>query len=309
MTLDQGIHFDVPSAVYFADPVPQPSLTQSIAKVLIERSPLHAWHEHPRLGGKPDENASDEDEPAEKYDPAKAIGNAAHALMIGRGKEIAVADFDSWRKGEAKKIRAAAEAAGVVAILQKHFVRARNMVEVASQRVPHAFGDKGNGEVVLIWREGDLWLRTMIDWLSPQRELIHDYKTTGLSCAPHAIPALMLNGGWDVQAAMQERGLDALDPRGAGRRKFRFVSQENTAPYALTVCELPEAVITMGRKKLDYAIRLWGACMRANVWPSYPPEVVYPEYPGWAEQKWLTREVEHEERRHNDRDARNLMAG
>ena len=295
--LEQGIHFDVPSAVYFADPCPQPSLTQSLAKVLIERSPLHAWHEHPQLGAKPADDSDPEDEPVEKYDPAKAIGNAAHALMIGRGKEIAVADFDSWRKGEAKKVRAAAEAAGTVAILQKHFVRARNMVEVARQRVPHAFhGAPGNGEVVLIWREGDIWLRTMIDWLSPQRNVAWDFKTSGMSCAPHAIPSLMLNGGWDVQAAMHERGLNAIDPDGAGRRKFRFVSQENTAPYAVTVAELSEAVLTMGRKKLDHAIRLWGACMRANVWPSYPADVIYPEYPGWAEAKWLEREVAESER-------------
>lgn len=300
--LEVGIHFDVPSADYFADPAPQPSLTQSIAKVLIEKSPLHAWHEHPRLGGKPDE-------PAEQYVSAQAIGNAAHALMIGRGKEVEVVDLDSWR-GKASDQRREIEASGRVAILQRHFVRARNMVDVAKHRVEHAFADApGNGEVVLIWREGDIWLRTMIDWLSPQREIAWDYKTTGLSCAPHAIPALMLNGGWDVQAAMHERGLNALDPAGAGRRKFRFVSQENTDPYALTIAELPEAVLTMGRKKLDRAIYLWRMCIASGRWPGYPSEIVYPEYPGWAEAKWLGREIEHEHAMRNDRDARNLMAG
>lgn len=302
--MNEGIHLDVPSAVYFSDPCPQPSLTQSIAKVLIERSPLHAWHEHPRLGRKPVADAA-----PEAYNSAQAIGNAAHALLLGRGKEIAVADFDSWRTDKAKAVREAAEMAGVVPILQKHFVRARGMADVVRERVPHAFdGRPGNGEVVLIWREGDIWLRTMIDWLSPKREVAWDVKTTGLSCAPHAIPVLMLNGGWDVQAAMHERGLNTLDPDGAGRRKFRFVAQENEPPYAVTVCELTEAVLTMGRKKLEHAIRLWGACMRANVWPSYPADVVYPEYPGWAEAKWLDREERafHDER---SRDARNLMAG
>ncbi len=70
MTLAQGIHLSVPSAVYFADPAAQPSLTQSIAKILIEKSPLHAWHEHPRLGGKPDE-------PDDTYSSARAIGSAS----------------------------------------------------------------------------------------------------------------------------------------------------------------------------------------------------------------------------------------
>jgi len=304
MTLDQGIHFDVPSAVYFADPAPQPSLTQSIAKTLIDYSPLHAWHEHPRLGGRPDE-------PPEQYVSAQAIGNAAHKLMIGRGKEIEVVDLDSWR-GKAADQRREIEASGRVAILQKHFVRARNMVEVGRARLAdtQAF-ELGSGEVVLIWREGDIWLRTMIDWLSPQRNVAWDYKTSGLSCAPHAIPALMLNGGWDVQAAMHERGLNALDPDGAGRRKFRFVSQENTEPYAVTVAELPEDVVAMGHRKLAHAIDIWADCIRSGRWPSYPNDVVFPEYPGWAEQKWLNREIHDAARQRHptDRDARNLMAG
>jgi hypothetical protein len=247
-----------------------------------------------------------EDEPSDKYDSAMAIGSAAHALMIGRGKEIEVVDLDSWR-GKAADKRREIEAAGRVAILQKHFVRARSMVDLARDRID----TKGHGEVVLIWREDDIWLRTMIDWLPNDMLMPTDYKTTGLSCAPHAIPALMLNNGWDIQAAMHERGLDVLDPQRAGRRRFRFVAQENVAPYAITVCELPEAVITMGRKKLEHAIGIWRACMRADTWPAYPPDICYPEMPSWAESRWLEREVEYEERRARpeDRDAGNLMAG
>src|SRR4029077_5767017 len=95
--LKQGIHFDVPASTYFADPCEGPSLTQSIAKILLEQSPLHAWHAHPRLGGKPDE--------PEAYDSAKAIGNAAHKLMIGRGKEIMVLEFDTFRTKDSQQIR------------------------------------------------------------------------------------------------------------------------------------------------------------------------------------------------------------
>jgi hypothetical protein len=39
----------------------------------------------------------------------------------------------------------------------------------------------------------------------------------------------MVNDGWHIQAAMGERGLDAIDPRNAGRRRFLFVVQE--APF------------------------------------------------------------------------------
>ena len=36
---------------YHADPVIEPSLSSTTAKTLVERSPRHAWMNHPRLGG------------------------------------------------------------------------------------------------------------------------------------------------------------------------------------------------------------------------------------------------------------------
>src|SRR5215831_16517159 len=100
MAIDRpGIYRDMPSEEYFTDPCPEPSLTQSIAKLLIARSPAHAKCAHPRLR----DPAAEEDEPAERYDKAKAIGTAAHLMMIGRGKDLDIAPFNSWRKDEAKR--------------------------------------------------------------------------------------------------------------------------------------------------------------------------------------------------------------
>jgi hypothetical protein len=73
-----GIYLDMSAVDYFADPCPSPSLTQSVAKRLIDRSPLHAWTIHPRLNP-----AFEADDPT-KYD----IGNIAHRLLLGRGKEL-----------------------------------------------------------------------------------------------------------------------------------------------------------------------------------------------------------------------------
>jgi hypothetical protein len=60
---------------------------------------------------------------------------------------------------------------------------------------------------------------------------------------------------------------------------------------------LSEAAMTMGRKKVDHAIRIWNDCMAHNRFPGYPPEIVYPQYPGWVETQWLEREIAYEERR------------
>lgn len=291
-----GIYLDFPEADYFSDPCPSPSLTQSIAKVLIERSPAHAKERHPRLAP-----PAPADEPAEKYDSAKAIGNAAHAVMIGRGRDIAVGEFDSWRGKVPAEFRDEAEASGKIVILSKHMTRVHAMIKAASFQL-EAVGWRdafrvGDGEVMIAWKERDLWFRSMIDWISSDHLILTDFKTTGLNCAPHAIASMIEKAGWHIQAAMHERGLNVLDPAGAGRRKYRFVALENEAPYALAAVELTEHWLTMGRKQLDYAVGAWSLCMETGLWPGYPPKVQRPEFPGYAEARWLGREIAAEEAR------------
>lgn len=294
MKLTHGIHTDVPSAVYFADPCATPSLTQSLAKLLIEQSPLHAWMESPRL------NKDYAGDAGEKYDRAKAIGNAAHAIMLGRGKELAIIQADDFRTKAAQEKRDDALAQGLTPILAHHHEEALRMVEAARRQIARipgcekAFRD-GSGEVVVAAAQDGIWFRSMIDWMQ-DTTMLWDLKTHGAVAPPHLVNRKMVADGWDVQAAMQEFILDIVDPDHAGRRKFRFVAVENEPPYALLVCELAESVMTMGRKKLQHAIGIWSHCMKSGHWPAYPPEIIRPEYPGYAETQWLEREVEESER-------------
>lgn len=287
-----GLYKDFSTDDYFADPCQAPSLSQSVAKVLIEQSPLHAKMAHPKLA-LPIEH-DDDDEP-EKYVKALAIGNAAHKLMLGRGKQMAVADFDSWRKKEAKEFREDAILHGREPILAKHYETAERMVLAARGQLSLIEGcerafREGDAEVVVASCEDGLWLRSMIDWITPDLREVVDYKTSGMSASPYNTGKLMASAGWDIQGAMHSRILDALDPAGAGRRRFLYVCQENEPPFALTVNELSESVMTIGRKKLDYAVRSWRRCMENGDWPAYPPVIIRPEYPVYAETAWLARE-------------------
>lgn len=306
-----GIFYDVASADYFADPAPTPSLTQSVAKILLEKSPAHARLEHPKLCPP----ASDDDEP-EKYVKAQAIGNAAHALLIGRGKELAVGNFESWMSKDAKAFKADALAKCLTPILDKHMQSAEEMCGAALSQLEQmpqhdtAFlPGAGSGEVVLAWQEGNLWFRTMIDWVRETRPSCYDLKTSAMSCAPHAVEDRASVMGWDLQGAMHERGLDALDPKNAGRRKFYFVALENEPPYGLTVVELSEADLTMGRKKLAMAIDIWRHCMATDTWPAYPPETVLSRPRGYLETKFLEREIAHDERRQREPMLSDLSGG
>lgn len=303
MTLQQGIHLDVPTADYFADPCPAPSLTQSVAKILLEKSPLHAWHAHPRLN--PDYHHDDD----RKFD----IGNIAHKLMIGRGKEVVTLEFDDWRTKAAKEARDMAASAGKLAVLSKHYAKAEAMVRAAREQL-EPFGlaldeNDTDGEVVCVWEENGIYFRTMIDLLSRSRTIVADYKTSSMSCAPHGIGRMMESAGWHIQAAMHERGLDILDPKKAGRRRHLFLAQEDEKPYAMTVVELSEGPLTMGRKMLQMAVDCWRHAIENNRWPGYPAEIVQPQFPGYAETKFLEREVEHHERRKREPVLTSLMGG
>lgn len=306
-----GIFLDVPDADYRADPCPLPSATQSILKVLLDQSPAHARLEHVRLAPPREQDEA----PAEKYDPDKAIGNAAHAMILGRGKDIAEAAFNNFQTGDAKKFRDDPANVGKIVILTKHLRRATAMVNAARDALAlvgwdGAFED-GNAEVVIAWAEDGVWLRSLIDWKATGNPVCYDVKTTGMSLAPHGLGLLIEKAGWHVQAAMHERGLDVLEPRDAGRRKFRFLAQENYPPYAIVPVELDEHWLTLGRKKLQMAIDIWRHCMERDVWPAYPLLPTTPEYPGFKESQLLGREIEHSENkwRGHGRHADNLLAG
>jgi len=289
-----GLYFDFDPAAYLRDPCPKPSFSQSIAKVLLDQSPAHARLAHPRLS-RPDAEPQD-------YNADRAIGDAAHALLLGRGKRLAVADFGDWRTAAAKLFKADAIDEGTTPILTHHMARAYAMVKAAREQIaeadlPELFSSDGDCEVVAAWTEDGLWCRTMIDWLGASRMVVADYKTTGMTCAPHAIedrPSLM---GWDIQAAMHERALDTLDADNAGRRAHFYINQENDPPYALSVIRISEADLTMGRKKLGMAADIWRRCMISGEWPRYPAEVVMSRPRQYLETKFLEREIAHDERK------------
>jgi hypothetical protein len=131
---------------------------------------------------------------------------------------------------------------------------------------------------MIAWQENGIWCRSLIDWLHTDLRTVDDYKTSGMSMAPHVIGGRAEAAGWHIQAAFIERGLDALDPQGAGRRRYRFIGQETDKPHALTVMHMNEYWMTMGRKKVEAGMtcgarpsRQTGATTASRPWsPSIP---------------------------------------
>lgn len=275
--------YDLPEDQYHADPAPEPSLSSSVAKLLIGQSPRHAWTAHPKL------NPAYEDDRDTKFD----LGNAAHdALLRGAGPFDVIAAPD-WRTKMAKTARDQSLAAKRKPILQKDWTAVLGMVKAAREQIAahteaaDAF-THGKAEQTLIWREGTVWCRAMLDWLPDTvGATLYDYKTTG-SANPDVWGARQLfDLGYDIQAAFYRRGYRAVL---GVTPEFRFVVQENKPPFALSVVALSPGAMDMAERKVEAAIALWRRCMAEDRWPGYAGRIAYVEPPMWQETRWLERE-------------------
>ncbi len=283
-----GIYRDITEAEYRADPFGG-SFTQSLAKVVLAHSVLHAREESALA------EPRDDDDEAEKYVKAQAIGSAVHKTMLGRGKDIEIIDAKDFKKDVAKQARDIATAAGRVPILAKHMLIAERMSQRAyEQLMRHEDKDaltNGSGEVMIAWQEDCVWFRALIDWLSHDLRTVDDFKSSGMSMAAHVLGKRAETAGWHVQHAFIRRGLDVLDPANAGRRRHRNIAQEQFHPFALNVLHHDRYWLTMGEKKVEAAVTAWKAARKSNRWACYPPISVCPEYPKYAESQWLDREL------------------
>ncbi len=273
---------DVNEADYHADLVADtPTLSSSVAKILIATSPAHARAAHPKL------NPQLERTEEKKFD----LGTAAHALLLeGNDGAVVVVDANDWRTNAAKAARAEAYLDGKTPLLAKHWDEVQAMVAAARAQLeefdPVPF-TSGTAERTLTWQdEAGVLCRMRIDWLWDDLAGTDDYKTTGASAAPEAWGRTMFGFGGDIQVAFYSRGLRALTGR---QPTFRFVVQELAAPYAIGVFSLSPDALAIADAKVEYAIHTWRRCLDTGIWPAYPGQVCYLPAPPWAEVQWLDR--------------------
>lgn len=278
--------YDIPADEYHADPCPEPSLSSSIAKLLVSPggTPRHAWETNPRLN--PNYVADESD----KFD----LGNAAHSLVLRDPQSFAILEFDDFRSRVAKAARDAARAEGKIPLLAKNWDRVRDMARAARCELDehhdaHDAFTNGKPEQTLIWREDKVWCRARLDWLPDMGPFYDDYKSTSASADPDLWDKAMMGMGFDFQAAFYLRGIRALGLW--DKPVFRFVVQENYAPFALSVVALMPGALDLASRDVEIAIRRWSECLAFNSWPGYPKRTCYIDSPPWREAQKMAREV------------------
>ena len=276
--------YQIGAAEYHRDSVgPAPSLSASIAHILLNQSAWHAWFAHPRL------NPAYERQDDERFD----LGTAAHAYLLEGESGFTIIQAPDWRTKLAKEARDDARRDGKIPLLADRWGDVQGMALAAGQQLdvnedpPRPLAN-GRPEQTLVWQEDGAWCRARLDWLHDDRKTIDDLKTTGASANPDVWTRALFGAGHDVQAAFYLRGLKALTGITAA---FRFVVQETFPPYALSVIGLAPEALEIGARKVEYAIRLWRHCLALGEFPGYPTRVCYADPPPWESARWLEIET------------------
>lgn len=275
--------YEVSREEYDADCAPVPSLSASIAKLILERSPAHARLMHPRL------NPAHEKDHERKFD----LGNVVHALMLGEADKVVSIAADDFRSKAAREARDEAIASGKIPMLGHKLETALEMVAAVWRQLKDCEDGEGvfdplhgKGERTAVWEEDGTWFRIRPDWLPNAGNVVFDLKTTAASANPEQWVRTMYDQGGDVQAALYIRGLHRL----AGRIwQWRWVVIETEPPYALSICAPSPAMLELGNVKVERAISYWRWCMAKNKWPGYPRDTAHLDVLPWEEKRMLER--------------------
>lgn len=266
--------FDLPESQYHADAIPDvgpPTLSASMARMLVLKSPLHAWTYHPRFGGARGEST----EPQEN-------GNLIHALLLGTGREIVPVDAADFRTKAAKEARQAARDAGKIAVIADKLTFAKGTAEILRRRMSDAGVTlDGKSEVTAVWQSDGALCRGRFDHLCADGVTIVDLKTTE-SAHPTAIQRSIENFGTDIQIAAYIEAMGTIFPALAGGIKFRLAYLECEPPHAVTIVECAGSMFELGRRRWARAKTIWKRCLAENRWPGYADGVVSIEASTWA---------------------------
>ena len=272
---------------------PEPSLSRSGIVDLLD-CPRRAFINNRRLNP-PQEGDEECDE--DKF----SVGVAAHSLLLeGIDKAVVVDPKDhpgakgaipkGWTTNEMKDARDAIRAAGKIPLLPTQYKRVCGAVEAAKQAIRECselgitdLQAEGDSELSYIWEEAGIWLRIRPDWISKNKKLILDFKTSSLKVSPMTIGKHIAGMGYEVQEALYRRGVKVID---GTVPSFIFIFQEVTAPYFCSFIALSSEFQEMGEQKVKRATALWKDCLSTNVWPGYPNRVCCIDAPSWSLSSW-----------------------
>lgn len=281
--------YKVPHDIYHSDPVITPSLSCSIARLLVRQTPAHAYQRHARFGSigiVP--NAAMDD------------GSVVHALMSGhedmimpirsvygpktKRKELIGLPVREYMTDAAKEERDEIRGLGKIPVLQHRLAELKRCYGAALKQLQAAddgacFVTPGRSEIMAVSCEDGVWFRALADRLPDDPKLpLGDLKCTEMSAAP---------GGWERRLQTEYAFQDAFYRRvfhgaeGFWRPPMRFGVIELEPPHGTVIMAALPALASIAEMEVERAVQRWKQCLATGMWPGYPPHTAWIDATKW----------------------------
>lgn len=296
---EPGAYQDIAAEDYHGNPdlLPEPSLSSSGAKLLLERSPLHFWHASPMNPARPLEDSA----------AHFSIGKAAHdrILLKDRWQDHYHVTPEGFTRGATKKfadaleeLAEAEEAGKVILRAQDSMVVDAVVAAVESNEFAQVALSNGVAEETLAYQDTltGVWCRARPDFrpnsipLKRPVRVVADLKFVApTNASPAGFAKAVERFGYHQSAAFYWDAIKAVyevEPT-----HWLHIVVENESPHCVALYELPAEDIQRGRMLNRRAINLFDRCLRSGRWPGYADEPAPVGLPHWARSRIDNAEI------------------
>lgn len=261
-----GLYPDIDEDWYHADPVEGGSLSVSGAKLLLKAP---AKYDYARRHGSPSTGAM-------------KLGTVVHSMVLGKGQEIAVLEFDDRRTKAYKEAAEEAESLGLLPVLRKDYDEARAIAD-ALLKHPTAGGllSDGDAEVSMFWQDPEfgIWLRGRCDYMTLFiGPTIVDVKKTK-DASPEGFARSVYEYGYHRQDPHYREGWAAILGCDWQDIDFVFAVVEPEPPYLVATYRIKPEHVDLGREENRIARERFRDCTESGIWPGYSEEIEDLELP------------------------------
>lgn len=216
--------------------------------------------------------------PLEDSGPLR-VGRLTHWHVLGAmpdDEEGRVVVYDGERRGNAWKEFAAAND-GCEIVTAKEWERALPIADaVRRNKLAMSFIDGALCEQPIKWNIAGRACSSRPDAFRVGGPL-SDLKTTN-DASPAAFQRMVMRMGYHAQSAMYR---DALASIGVETRGSFIIAVETKPPYPVTVFEITEPMLDLGRRTYRGWFETLRGCEESNQWPEYAQTIVPIAVPEW----------------------------
>ncbi len=151
---------------------------------------------------------------------------------------------------------------------------------------------EGDTEFTFMWTQESVPAKCRPDWISEDRKIIVDLKTTQ-DASKRGFQRSIGTYGYHIQAAWYCIGAEAVT--GVKTEEFTFIAIEKAAPYGIGVYKADQEMLEIGREKCQEALAMIATWEDLQIFPDYSEGVELISLPPWMRpKKDVTPDSDHE---------------